>query len=925
VLVRKASSIAKKESVASWLHGVAYRTALRAKIHMARQHALDSQVQRTPAPDCMQEVIMQDLRVMLDEEVQRLPERYRLPFVLCYMEGKTNEEAAVILGCPKGTILSRLSRAREKLRRRLTRRGLGLSAGLIATMLSQSAVSATVPPALADSTVKAALAVASGAAAAGLLSANVAALTEGVLKAMLLTKLKVTAAMLIGLTLVGVSASAVFGPGLVDNPPQAARSPMPNAKQSPVPKPDADANRGGAETPSNGAPSPKAVEEPSGARPKRSHEVRGVVRDSTGQPAAGVHVYWLGAPSYLKSTVASLPKHGLPSRAEVELLQSGSSDAQGRFSLQAQLDADDRRIADRMTFIIAKAPKHGFGGMRYGSDTKNVEVTLSEEIPIEGRLLMPNGSPAKGVQVRLLSARRTTSIMPEEGWGITSTVWRQGKEYKIPDFPEPVSTDDDGRFRLGGLAQGGEAEVEIRDDRFALEELRIASNSKLTEWITKSFGSSDDLQPKFTHTLQPGRLVQGTVTDKETGKPLADVLVEVMIWLVRSNVHGGHSYYARTDAQGRYRLLGPVPNDNFMAYTLAVHPAPESGYLPVEGEINHPLPAGQKFVEKNFALPKGTLLRGRVIDADSKKPVVGAAVIYEAKQGNPNNRGNLQFYRHPASTDNEGNFTIAGLQGEVYLLVEGPKPDFVRSILSHDETKTGRDRFLHGYAKLDLKGEDQFKPVEIVLRKGVSLEVRVVKPDGTSLPYVTALCRGVGANVNWAHGIGFPEQCEKGLVRLTGLDPERTYRILLINKESRLAAVAYVRADPQAKQPVEVRLQPTGTVRGKVIHADGSPAAHCGVAPYMLVTEDKDPVSRDDLFVTDRFIFQGNFGFSGDRSLSRWQANAKGEFEFDGLMPGVRLILQAGTSNNQIAMKEVTLKSGEVLDAGTLKLAKRKE
>src|SRR4029077_2493313 len=124
------------------------------------------------------------------------------------------------------------------------------------------------------------------------------------------------------------------------------------------------------------------------------------------------------------------------------------------------------------------------------------------------------------------------------------------------------------------------------------------------------------------------------------------------------------------------------------------------------------------------------------IDADSKKPVVGAAIVYEAKQGNPNNRGDLQFYRHPASTDNEGNFTIAGLQGEGYLLVEGPTVDFVRSILSSQETKTGRDRFLHGYAKLDTKGEVQ--PVEIVLRKGVSLEVRAVKPDGASLPHVTA-------------------------------------------------------------------------------------------------------------------------------------------------------------------------------------------
>src|SRR5262249_48030849 len=243
-------------------------------------------------------------------------------------------------------------------------------------------------------------------------------------------------------------------------------------------------------------------------------------------------------------------------------------------------------------------------------------------------------------------------------------------------------------------------EVEIRDDRFALEELRIASNSKLTEWINKNLGGSDDLQPKFTHTLQPGRVVQGTVTDKQSGKPLADILVEVVVWRVGNNFRGGQSLYTRTDEAGRYRLLGPVPNDNFMAYTLAVHPAPESGYLPVEGRINHPLPAGQKFVEKNFALPKGTLLRGRVIDADSKKPIVGAAVVYEPKRGNPNNRGDLQFYNHPASTDDQGNFTIAGLQGEAYLLVEGPKPDFVRSVLSNDETKTGRDRFLHGHAKL---------------------------------------------------------------------------------------------------------------------------------------------------------------------------------------------------------------------------------
>jgi RNA polymerase sigma factor (sigma-70 family) len=203
VLVRKAGSIAKRESVSSWLLGVARRTAVRAKMDAARQDMLKRQVQKTVAPDCTQETILQDLRLILDEEVQRLPERYRLPFVLCYMHGKTNQEAAVLLGCPKGTILSRLSRARERLRSRLVRRGLGLSAGLIATMLSQSAASAAVPTSLAGSTIKAAITFAGGTTAAGVISAKAAALAQGVLKTMIMTQLKIAASMVLTVALLG--------------------------------------------------------------------------------------------------------------------------------------------------------------------------------------------------------------------------------------------------------------------------------------------------------------------------------------------------------------------------------------------------------------------------------------------------------------------------------------------------------------------------------------------------------------------------------------------------------------------------------------------------------------------------------------------------------------------------------------------------
>ncbi len=197
VLVRKARSIAKRDSVASWLHGVAHRIAVRAKVANSRRQSIQRRVPRIPPTDTLNHVVMADLRFVLDEEVQRLPERHRAPFILCYMEGKTNAEAARLLGCPPGTVMSRLACARERLRTRLVRRGLGLSAALVATRLSQSAVSAVVPAKLADSTLRAALLVTHGGVAASMLSAHVAALVAETSKACWITKASLAAVALL--------------------------------------------------------------------------------------------------------------------------------------------------------------------------------------------------------------------------------------------------------------------------------------------------------------------------------------------------------------------------------------------------------------------------------------------------------------------------------------------------------------------------------------------------------------------------------------------------------------------------------------------------------------------------------------------------------------------------------------------------------
>jgi RNA polymerase sigma factor (sigma-70 family) len=201
VLVRKAASIVRRDNVAGWLHGVAYRAALKARLTKNRLRARERQVSFMPEPVSLEEGIWLDLLPILDKELALLPAKFRLPIILCDLEGKTRKEAADHLGWPPGTVAGRLAEGRALLARRLAKYGVVVSAGMLAALLPQQASSACVPMALVSSTVKAAVVTAAGKAAAG--STSAAALAEGVIKVMLLSKLKIVGSLALVLVLVG--------------------------------------------------------------------------------------------------------------------------------------------------------------------------------------------------------------------------------------------------------------------------------------------------------------------------------------------------------------------------------------------------------------------------------------------------------------------------------------------------------------------------------------------------------------------------------------------------------------------------------------------------------------------------------------------------------------------------------------------------
>jgi RNA polymerase sigma factor (sigma-70 family) len=211
VLVRKAAAVGRRELLGNWLYGVAYRTALDARSAAARRRARERQVSAMPEPEANDGAdVGPDLRPLLDQELSRLPDKYRVPVVLCDLQGGTRRGVAEQLGVPEGTLSGRLTTARRMLARRLARRGLVLSAGALTAALSPGAASACVPAPLLTATVGAATALAAGPAAVGVVSAPVAALTEGVLKAMLVKKLKVVTAVLLAVGAL-VGAAAVVG------------------------------------------------------------------------------------------------------------------------------------------------------------------------------------------------------------------------------------------------------------------------------------------------------------------------------------------------------------------------------------------------------------------------------------------------------------------------------------------------------------------------------------------------------------------------------------------------------------------------------------------------------------------------------------------------------------------------------------------
>ena len=284
VLVRKAGSIRKQGTLSAWLHRVALNISRTIKIAAARRQAHERQVAEMPQATPSDGVELRDWQSVLHEEVDQLPEKHRVPVVLCYLQGLTHEEAARRLGWPVGSVKGRLARARDCLRTRLQRRGLTLTGAALTTALTDSA-SAAVPPALLGLTFRAALTFAAGGAAGGALSARALTLATGALKTMTAKNLIHAALLVFAAAFVGVA--ALSGAGAWNTPPsREAQAHAPERQEAP---PQREALAAPAKKPEAGGGVAPDIKKPAESKAVRVNDVdfQAVIDPACRIPAAG--------------------------------------------------------------------------------------------------------------------------------------------------------------------------------------------------------------------------------------------------------------------------------------------------------------------------------------------------------------------------------------------------------------------------------------------------------------------------------------------------------------------------------------------------------------------------------------------------------------------------------------------------------------
>ena len=872
VLARRAAG-RWDESVANWLYGTARKVAANVTRAAARRARHEAQTSPAAPASPLDQLTGREVLAALDQELDRLPARYREPLVLCCLEGLTRDEAAARLGVPLVTLKSQLDRGRQKLADALTRRGVALGAGLLLGTVAGPA--GACPPRLVEAVL---------AAVAGTAPKGIRALAEGAVASGPVKKL-VAAAVLLGVVGAAVALGPVAGPEFGEDAKaltqKASGVPSnatpPDAPVRPTNKTDEKAEKGAGETVT----------------------FRGRVLGPDGKPVAGAKLHAEQSFHY------TLRPKILTDRA--------TTDAEGRFEFRvprAMFEGSEGAVA-------ATAPKYGLGWVVLGVGARGDDLTIrlsGADTPVTGQIVTLEGKPVPGVRVTAVQI----NAAPKDDLGPWLKAIKQKNDNEDPEWEYlrhriggmglAATTDAQGRFELSGIGSNRLVRLRLEGPTVSTQDVRVLTRTGEAVTVKDSEGHPQfNRAPtyvtyygaRFRHPASPTRPIVGVVRDRDSGKPLVGATIRGYKFADRELREVGEAAVeATTDENGRYRLVGmPRGSGN----EILVVPGPDRPYLITRKVVADP--PGLNPVTVDFELKRGVWIEGRITDKATGRPV-RIGVEYFATLDNPNLRdhpgfGNIYgFFYSDSFANTDGSYRVVGMPGAGFV-VTARTQEHLCTTERDDEygRKEGvipaAPNYLGPLINFSAIVSVEVKPGTEPTRRDVALDPgwtftgKLIGPDGK--PVVGAQWLAVeSASGRWT------DKMEAAEFTVAKFNPKLPRDVLFLHAEKGL--VGLLQPPEKNGAAVTVQMRPGATVTGRLMDGDGKPRAGFRVNLWVQTKQKPHWESyAPNSVVTDM----------------------DGKFRIEALVPGFRFMLFHNEGSLQFGDG---LRAGEVKELGDVRL-----
>jgi RNA polymerase sigma factor (sigma-70 family) len=873
VLVRQAKRVKCDTSLGGWLFTVAHRVAVRAVRGRARKNRHETAAARpnAVATEPGADLSWREAVVALHEALDALPDRFRLPLILCYLDGLSRDEAAAHLGWSAGSVKGGLERGREKLRAALARRGVTLGAGLLTALAGIGSTASASPELLA-----AALRVATGSAPAPVLELARSPVT------VLTTKVKF---------LLAPAVAAVLCVGLL-----AAGRTAPPASEPTAPERRTDTK--------NESP---------------SQEIKGRVVGPDEKAVAGAKVY-----------AVKMVKPNTTERIEI-----ATSGADGTFRAARPIQEDGFAaflLVHKDGFGVAW---HEFGArdstnsveLRLVADQAITgRVIDTEGKPVAGAKVFAQriSVPKEGNFDAALAAMKESSFPAHPH--VNNAEFRTYRAGALPSVP----TDADGKFTLTGCGADRFVELTVSGEGLARGSATVVTRAKFDpaplNAIAKKWQQENPSRPVFVLdgpdvklVVELAKVVEGVVVDAVTKKPIAGATVSDLAAPVK------------TDEAGRFKLGGFRKSKQYSLYVGApadsaylprsVRVDDTEGYSPVKCEIE--LRRGVAVTGQVTDKSTGKPVRATV----SVLPIAGNKYFADYFPGN-------QFVERAGYlTDADGRFRVVTIPGKLLVTVQshesvtigdarlmtyrgsGPDPNHLdvfdtksqpgyAHLSLADSSLHAVSNLDHGVRVLDVPAEGKPAAVNFALDRGTTGRIRIEGPDGKPVTGCTV--------IGLAHA-NVPATLTESTATVYALDPKAApRRVIVWHAEKKLGATVTIRGNED--DPVAVKLAPLADIRGKFITTDGKP-----VAGATVLIDPADHLDGLGAFLSVRF---------GSGYRARVKTAADGTFTLSGVLPGVeyRVRMMKGQTffpaDRETRPPTAKPETGKTFDLGTIDVGK---